>query len=85
MTPNNHITREKDDKPLKNMGDQWGPYFKTNQDKPILIIINTCFIFCHHVSRSLGSVWSSVQLFLLLHEVTLQGIDMTQLCNAFQW
>jgi len=28
--PNNHITREKDDKPLKNMGDQWGPYFKTN-------------------------------------------------------
>ena len=47
--------------------------------------INTCFIFCHHVSRSLGSVWSSVQLFLLPHEVTLQGIDMTQLCNTFQW
>ena len=60
------------DKPPENMGDHI--LRQTHVD--------TCFIFCHHVSRSLGSVLSSVQLFL--HEATLQGREMNKLRNTFQ-
>ena len=60
------------DKPPENMGDHI--LRQTHVD--------TCFIFCHHVSHSLGSFWSSVQLFL--HEATLQGREMNKLRNTFQ-